>query len=428
MVQRPITESFASLRRRWDRFFWRRCRAGFPWFWPARSAGQHAMVEARRIVRWNFGRDHPPVNRKLAQVLVAIGWPLAVLRNMLEVRQWFGPKETFLKRAPGALWTAIRHNILPSEYYEYELWQPDRRLNIDNYLFHNEAARLFKVLNRRSEVDPIVDKLAFYEVCKIHGIATPEVLAAFAPTNKLMDFQSGLPPQCDLFVKARTGQGGHGAERFRWDRIVFESNRGCRLGPEDLDGYLANRARTENLTLLVQPALSNHPDLRSGSNEALATARLVTGRAIHGEVTPIFCYMLFGLPNEITAHSNCVTLVDVANGRLIPTPPQDSPVYQYRQFGPNDDCVLPDWDAALRLVKAAHNACFNFVFVGWDVAFTPDGAMVLEGNTNWSPGTYQTLSGKPLGLTKFADILASQLSRKAPRKIFDQRLLHGYRR
>ena len=295
MAQRPITESFASLRRRWDRFFWRRCRAGFPWFWPARPPGQHAMVEARRMVRWHFGRDHHPVSRKLAQVLVTMGWPLAVLLNLWQVRQWFGPREAFLKRAPGALWAAIRHNILPSEYYEYELWQPDRRMNIDNYLYHNEAARLFKVLNRRSEADPIVDKLAFYEVCKTHGIATPEVLAAFAPTGKLMDFQSGLPPQHDLFVKARTGQGGLGAERFRWDRILFESNRGCRLRPEDLGGYLANRARTENLTLLVQPALSNHPDLRCGSNEALATARLVTGRSIDGEVTPIFCYILFGL-------------------------------------------------------------------------------------------------------------------------------------
>ena len=236
-----------------------------------------------------------------------------------------------LKRVPGALWAAIRHNILPSEYYEYGLWQPDRRMNIDNYLYSNEAARLFKVLNRRSQTDPIGDKLAFYELCKTHGIPTPEVLAAFAPTGKLMDFQSGLPPQHDLFVKARTGAGGQGAERFRWDRVLFQSNRGCRLRPEDLGGYLANRARTENLTLLVQPALSNHPDLRSESNEALATARLVTGRSIDGEVTPIFCFILFGLADKITAHSNCVTLIDVANGRLMPAPPQDSPgmsIYQ----------------------------------------------------------------------------------------------------
>ncbi len=73
---------------------------------------------------------------------------------------------------------------------------------------------------------------------------------------------------------------------------------------------------------------------------------------------------------------------------------------------------MPDWSAALRYVKAAHKACFNFVFIGWDVAFTPNGAMVLEGNSNWSPAVYQTLRGKPLGLTEFADILATQLGSK----------------
>jgi hypothetical protein len=369
------------------------------------------MVEARRLVRWHFGRDHPPVRRRLAQVLVTVTWPLAVLANLWLVWKWFEPRQAFLKRVPGALWAAIRHNIFPYEYYEYRLWQPDRRMNIDNYLYDREAARLFKVLNRRSEVDPVVDKLAFYKLCKTHGIPTPEVLAAFAPTGTLMNFQSGLPPQHDLFVKARTGMHGLGAERFRWDRLLFESNRGCRLRPEDLGDYLANRAQTENLTLLVQPALSNHPDLGTDSNEALATARLVTGRSIDGEVTPIFCFVVFGRADKITAHTNWVTLIDVAKGRFMPAPQQDIPG-QYRQFESNDAC-LPDWDASLRYVKAAHNACLDFVFIGWDVAFTPGGAMILEGNTNWTAGTYQSLCGQPLGLTKFGDILATQLAQKS---------------
>jgi Sugar-transfer associated ATP-grasp len=410
-----IAKTLAGLRRRGVGFFWIRCGAGLPWFWPAQPRGKNAMVEARRLVRWHFGRDHSPVLRKLAQVLVTVTWPLAVLANLWRVRKWFEPRQAFLKRVPGALWAAIRHNIFPYEYYEYRLWQPDRRMNIDNYLYEREAARLFKVLNRRSEVDPIVDKLAFYKLCKTHGIPTPEVLAAFTPTGKLMDFQSGLPPQHDLFVKGRTGQGGLGAERFRWDGILFQSSRGCQLRPEDLGGYLANRAQTENLTLLVQPALSNHPDLSADSNEALATARLVTGRSIEGEVTPIFCFISFGLAGKIIAHNDWVTLIDVANGRLMPPPRQDNPVYQYRQFGANDTCILPilpDWDAALGYVKAAHNACSDFVFIGWDVAFTPGGAMILEGNTNWTAGTYQSLCGEPLGLTKFGDILATQLRRK----------------
>jgi hypothetical protein len=373
------------------------------------------MVEARRMVRWHYGRDHHPVRRKLAQLLVTMTWLPSVLHSLWQVREWFGPREAVLMRAPGALWVAIRNNILPSEYYMYRLWQPDRRMNIDNYLYANESPRLFKVLNQQSQVDPIRDKLAFYELCKTHGIATPEILAVFSPTD-VVDFHSVLPPEHDLFIKARTGTGGEGAERFQWDRFLFHSNRGCWLRPEDLGGYLASRARNENLALLVQPALSNHPNICSEPNEALATARLVTGRSIDGEVTPIFCYILWGLANKLTAHSNCVTLVDLANGRLIPAPPQDGPcmsiyqsIYQYRR---RNACILPDWNAAVRHVKAAHKACFNFVFIGWDVAFTPEGPMVLEGNSNWSAETYQMLQGEPLGLTKFADILATQLGPK----------------
>ena len=163
------------------------------------------MVAARRIVRWHYGRDHHPLVRKLAQVLITVAWPFAVLINLWLVARWFGPPKAFLKRVPGALWAATRHNILPTEYYEYKLWQPDRRINIDNYLYLEETPRLFKVLNRVSQVDPIVDKLAFYELCQTHGIPTPEILAVFAPTGKQMDFRSGMPPPHDLFVK-RTGQ------------------------------------------------------------------------------------------------------------------------------------------------------------------------------------------------------------------------------
>ena len=66
-------------------------------------------------------------------------------------------------------------------------------MNIDNYLYSNEAPRLFKVLNRPSQLDPIDDKLAFYEMCKAHAIPTPAVLAAFAPTGKLVDFSRPAP-------------------------------------------------------------------------------------------------------------------------------------------------------------------------------------------------------------------------------------------
>jgi hypothetical protein len=70
--------------------------------------------------------------------------------------------------------------------------------------------------------------------------------------------------------------------------------------------------------------------------------------------------------------------------------------------------MLPDWNNVLQYIKVAHRACPNFVFVGWDVAFTDCGPIILEGNANWCADDYQRLCD-PLGHTKFADILAERL-------------------
>jgi hypothetical protein len=43
-------------------------RLSVPWFLPARPPGRHAVVEARRTVRWHFGRETDPVRRKLVQL------------------------------------------------------------------------------------------------------------------------------------------------------------------------------------------------------------------------------------------------------------------------------------------------------------------------------------------------------------------------
>jgi hypothetical protein len=370
------------------------------------------MVSARRIVRRHFGRDYHPLLRLFAQVLAAIAWLPAVLIHLSHIRRDHGPDVVPIKRVPGALWTALRHNILPSEYYAYALWRPDRRANIDNYLYCHEAARLFKVLNGPPQPNPLGDKLAFHEVCKCHDLPTPAVLAAFAPNRKIQEFESGQPPERNLFVKPSRSFGGSGAERFRWDGVAFENDNGWRLRAADLDEYLANRARNENRTLLVQPLLANDPELRADSKGFLATARLVTGRSTNDDVVPIFGFLYFALFDDrrATAPWQFEGLIDVASGRLISSPLQGTSSFISRcQLGPDDAYKLPQWDAVLRHTKAAHRACPHFVFIAWDVALTDQGPMLLEGNVNWGPGTYQWLRGEPLGHTKFAAVLATHL-------------------
>jgi hypothetical protein len=284
-------------------------------------------------------------------------------------------------------------------------------VNIDNYLYSKEALGLFKFLNRPAQPNPIDDKLAFHALCTANAIPTPQILAAFSPTGKLLDFESGQPPKRDLFVKPRSSYASDGIESFRWSRNMFDSSRGHRLSPEALDRYLGTRARTENRTLLVQPALSNHPALGIAPNNNLAAVRLVTGLSTDGNVFPIFSHIYFSESDEVPAQYVSVSLVDVANGQLAKPQQLWGPRKLEHGLGDSDSVrMLPEWEKALQYATAAHRACSNFAFIGWDIAFTSEGPLLLEGNENWSAAEYQRLIGGPLGHTVFATVLATWLN------------------
>jgi hypothetical protein len=394
-----------TLRERWWTFFYKRCLVGFPWFWPAHPSGKHVMADVRRMIRRHFGRDHHPIKRALAKALTMTVWPFAVLVHFWQIRSFWGLEKIPIRRAPGAIWAAMRYNILPGEYYAYALWRPERRINIDKYLYSHEASRIFKLLNQKWQTDPIGDKLAFWKMCKTHALPSPAVLAAFAPSGMLLEFQSGQPPELDLFVKPRVGLAGDGAERFRWRGGAFESECGHRMRRQDLIEHLAARARNEKRTLLVQPNLSNHPDLGIETNAGLATARLVTGHSTGSDVDAVFGFIYFARSDRITAQHGHVALIDIATGHLVAASGKD----RSSSDVPVDQLMLPDWRAAVQHAKVAHLLCSNIAFIGWDIAFTPDGPMLLEGNVNWSADEYQSLTGEPLGHTNFSTILATRL-------------------
>jgi hypothetical protein len=389
------------------RLRWRACLVtGFPWFVPARSTDTHIMVHARRMIRRQFGRDHHALLRRLAQMLTAVVWPPAVIAQLWKMRRAEGPGEVPFKRIPGAVWNALRHNIFPGEYLAYALWTPCRRDNIDHYLYSNEAPRLFRVLNRASQPDPINDKLAFHETCNALAIPTPTVLATFSPQGKVTEIDSCWPPARDLFVKPRIGFASAGTERFCWIEGAFESNRGCRIELHELDNYLVARAQDEQQNLLVQPLLYNHLSLGLARGEALATARLVTGLTPDGAVIPIFGFIYFGKPQSITSQHGRVALINIGTGDLMN--------FRTRHLHSGRGLVLPNWTTVLRYAGVAHRACSRCIFVGWDVAFTEEGPMFLEGNENWSADEYQALAGQPLGHTEFAKVLKAHLDKPRP--------------
>lgn len=64
---------------------------------------------------------------------------------------------------------------------------------------------------------------------------------------------------------------------------------------------------------------------------------------------------------------------------------------------------LPHWRDVVALALRAHDAFPQFPSVGWDIAITDEGLVVVEANYNWDAVFTQQVGAQPLGRTKWPD-------------------------
>jgi hypothetical protein len=67
------------------------------------------------------------------------------------------------------------------------------------------------------------------------------------------------------------------------------------------------------------------------------------------------------------------------------------------------------WDAVLALAISAHRVFSQFPSVGWDVAITSDGPVLMEGNYDWGVNLVQQPGERPLGATAYPEHILSWL-------------------
>jgi len=243
------------------------------------------------------------------------------------------------------------------------------------------------------------DKGVFYRYADALGIPVPDLygilgvglgwrrggaaLAGAADLGALLG--SGLPD--DLVVKPLEGLQGRGVRVLRTRAI----------DPEALVAELAADPRFTGW--IIQERLREHPAIAALSDgEALQTLRIATFTGRSGEVTVLSADLRVALvPGPVDNFSsgrsgNGLAAVRVEDGVLGPLklPRADGCGFEWMPAVPGggariEGVALPHWPATLALMRDAALAMLPARTIGWDVAITEDGPVVVEANMYYWP-------------------------------------------
>lgn len=251
--------------------------------------------------------------------------------------------------------------------------------------------KLARAASDESAAETLADKRRFATWCKVHtlpSIATVAELEAGRLVGSLNDGE-GLPRE-SLFSKWSAGFGGEDTASWQYDDGAYLDAGGRRWDAADLVARLAEQSLSG--PVLVQRRLVNHATIARLSPRALSTVRVMTttvaGRA------PAF---LVGVLRMGTGDSSADNFAQ--GGIAAPVDAETGELGVARGLDVNDlPCVhcrhpdtdepiagtrLPFWRESIDLAVRAHALIGDLPVVGWDIAITPNGPVLVEGN--WNP-------------------------------------------
>ncbi len=288
------------------------------------------------------------------------------------------------------IWLYVKAGVLPPWYYIYELHRHPVKREARSFIQRCECKSgvpgLLKAM--KPPASELTDKAVFARWCESHAIPTVPVLAVVRKDG-VDGLRSLTALAIDLFVKPIDGKGGRGAER--WDYLGHGRHR--RSDGRDIDtiGMLISiAASARGGRRLIQPRLRNHPQLEPLNNDALATVRAITCLDESGtpELLGAVLRMAIGDNHVVdNLHAGGIAAsVDLETGRLglASNLGMDCSLGWLDRHPTSGARIaglkLPFWKEFRAFTEGAHRAFADRILIGWDVAITPNGLVLVEGN------------------------------------------------
>jgi hypothetical protein len=167
--------------------------------------------------------------------------------------------------------------------------------------------------------------------------------------------------------------------------------------------------------MLVQPWLENHPSISDLALDSLITIRVVT--CINEQQEPEVALAMLRLLSILEPHwqhlpdGEYAAPIDLVSGEMgLFTGDNFKTAHLRYERHPVTDApikgrVLSEWDAIRKTAISAHAAFPHRVIIGWDIALTKIGPVVLEGNSNLDVMFLQRVHDIPAGRTRFGELM-----------------------
>ena len=330
------------------------------------------------------------------------------------------------KPVPRQIWeqliAAWRFGCLPPWYYIFELFDGQHFARGGEYLHRFETKggifRLMRTAQKKKTLPPLRNKSRFAEKCRANGLPIAEELFIHKPGESIAGLK--LPPR-DLFIKPINSNGGSGAQA--WTH-VGDGRYLSLLDGESLDERgLLERIRGSKERLIVQGRLVNHDDIRDLSNGALATVRMMTllNETGDGEVTHACLRMAIGA-NRLVDNFHAggiIAAIDMKTGEVGPASDIGlRPDIGWCSHHPDTGAaiagrILPLWRETVELARHAHAVFAPHAVIGWDIAITNHGPVIIEGNLAPDVDLVQRAHRGPIGNTRFGELLCHHLRSNA---------------
>lgn len=323
---------------------------------------------------------------------------------------------------------AIRHRVPPDTYYLYSLYNDAARAG--QYIPARPWMRLLETILSVQGADDaalIDDKRASYRHFSEHGLPILSVLAEFEngiTVPRAWTAETPLPKR-DLFSKPTGRRQGEGARRWIYidDHDKYRAEDGELVDQEGLLNRLNDQSHQE--VILLQERASNHPKIQALTGTTLASMRLFTMRPPGG--APEFLGGLIGLPlkdmvanNFIPEYAVIGAPIDDHTGHLGPAYRKQldqvmEPIDVHPASGVSiKGFRLPNWKNVKQLALRAHCTLSNIALVGWDIALTENGPVIIEGNKTPGGDSFQVAHKTPWGATPFPELYIENLNEALP--------------